>query len=202
MNPIHAVVFDLGEVLIDWNPRYLYGQLFDSSEEMEQFLDTICTPEWNAQQDAGRPFRDAVALLQKQHPEFHALIEAYHTRWEEMLGDANHGSVDLLRRVKKTTLPVYALTNWSHEKFPIARGRFDFLNWFDGIVVSGEEKLKKPDLAIYQVMLERYRLEPQHTLFIDDSLANVEAARQLGIQAIHFHNAIQLEQALQEYRVI
>ncbi len=197
---IKTIVFDLGGVLIDWNPRYLYRKIFENRpEQMEFFLNNICTSKWNAQQDAGRPFSEAVKLLQTQHPEYADAIAAYDKRWEEMLGDANRETVCLLQRFRQSAMPLYALTNWSAEKFPIARKRFDFLNWFDDILVSGEVKMKKPDPRIFQHFLAKYQLIAEETLFIDDSSDNVISAGKLGLQTIHFRDSAQLAAQLCRY---
>ncbi|WP_119459886.1 HAD family hydrolase [Rhodospirillaceae bacterium SYSU D60014] len=186
---IRAAVFDLGGVLIDWNPRYLYRKLFDGDEAgMEAFLTEVCTPAWNEEQDGGRPFADAVALLVAQHPTHAALIEAYDARWEEMLAGPIAGSVEILAALKAQRMPLYALTNWSAEKFPIARRRFDFLQWFDGIVVSGEIRLKKPDPEIFRHLLDGFGLTAGETLFIDDSEPNVAAAQAAGMTALRFRS--------------
>jgi 2-haloacid dehalogenase len=194
---MQTIVFDLGGVLIDWNPRYLYRKLLKDEAEIEFFLNTICTAEWNGRQDAGRPFREGVALLSQQYPEYAALIEAYEARWEEMLGGAINGTVEILRSVKSGGMPVYALTNWSAETFPIARKHYDFLNWFDGILVSGEVKMRKPDIRIFQLLLERFKLNAGTTLYIDDIVENLKPAQQAGLQPLHFQNAAQLRNALQ-----
>jgi 2-haloacid dehalogenase len=195
---IQTIVFDLGGVLIDWNPRYLYRKLLRSEEEIEYFLSHICTPEWNAQQDAGRPFREGVALLKQQYPQYAELIDAYVQRWEETLGDAHWETVEVLREVKQMGMPVYALTNWSAETFPVARKKFDFLNWFDGILVSGEVRLKKPDPAIFRLLMEKYPINASRTIYIDDVKENIIAADHLGFRTIHFHSAVQLRTSLRE----
>lgn len=193
---IEVVVFDLGGVLIDWNPRYLYRQLFDDEAAMERFLAEICSPAWNERQDAGRPWREAVEDLIARHPDHAALITAYHQRWAEMLRDEVPESVEVLQALKALGLRLYALTNWSHETFPVARRRFAFLDWFDGIVVSGEEGLIKPDPGIFHRMLTRYDIDPSRALFIDDSPRNVAAAAALGLHALHFVDAHRLREDL------
>jgi 2-haloacid dehalogenase len=193
-----TIVFDLGGVLIDWNPRYLFRKLLKSGEEIEYFLNNICSPEWNAQQDAGRPFHEAAAVLKTQHPQYADLIDAYVERWEETLGDAHWETVEVLREVKQTGMSVYALTNWSAETFPVARKKFDFLNWFDGIVVSGEVRLKKPDPAIFRLLLEKYQIDAGQTIYIDDVEENIVAADRFGFRTIHFQNAAQLRASLRE----
>ena len=180
------IVFDLGGVLIDWNPRYLYKKIFASTEEMEWFLSNVCTPEWNAQQDAGRPFAEALALVTEKYPKYAAQINDYYARWEETLGGPIKGTVALWQELKNKGCRIYALTNWSAETFPIAKKKYDFLQHMDGIVVSGEEKMNKPNPEIYKRLLARYGLQANNCVYIDDSLPNVEAAAQLGFDAIHF----------------
>lgn len=197
--PVTCVVFDLGGVLIDWNPRYLYRKLFASEAAVEQFLDQVCSGAWNDAQDRGRPWDEAVALLSEEKPEFAAQIAAYRDRWEETLGDALHETVQLLAALRESgQVRLLALTNWSRETFPVARARFPFLAWFEGIVVSGEEGLAKPDPEIFELMRARYGLVPAQTMFIDDSARNVEAAARLGYRAVRFTDAGQLQQALRQ----
>jgi 2-haloacid dehalogenase len=183
-----AVVFDLGGVLIDWDPRYLYRKLLADEAAVEEFLATVCTPEWNAEQDRGRPFAEAVAELVERHPAHAAAVAAYHERWTEMLGGEVPGTVAVLAELRAAGVPLYALSNWSAETFRLTRGRFPFLEWFDGLVVSGEEGVTKPDRRIYELLLERFGLSPAATVFVDDSPANVTAARDLGIDAVRFHD--------------
>ena len=180
------IVFDLGGVLIDWNPRYLYKKIFASTEEMEWFLSNVCTPEWNARQDAGRPFAEALALVTEKYPKYAAQINDYYARWEETLGGPIKGTVALWQELKNKGCHIYALTNWSAETFPIAKQKYDFLQKMDGIVVSGEEKMNKPNPEIYKRLLARYGLQANNCVYIDDSLPNVEAAAQLGFDVVHF----------------
>ncbi len=187
--PAAAAVFDLGGVLIEWDPRRLYRKLFDGDEAgMEAFLGSVCTREWNEQQDAGQRFADGVAQLTGKFPEFAPLIEAYDSRWDEMLGGAVEDSVALLAELRARGTPLYALTNWSAEKFPIARRRFDFLEWFDGIVVSGEVGVKKPDPRMFRLLIETLGLDPASAVYIDDAPANVAAAGAAGFRALHFES--------------
>ena len=157
---VKAAVFDLGGVLIDWDPRYLYRKLLADEAAVEEFLATVCTPEWNAEQDRGRPFAEGVAELVERHPAHAAAIAAYHERWPEMLGGDIPGAVELLAELRATGVPLYALTNWSAETFVLARERFEFLDWFDGLLVSGEERMIKPDPAIFELLLDRFGLDP------------------------------------------
>lgn len=195
--PLKAVVFDLGGVLIDWDPRYLYRKLLDDEAAVEEFLATVCTPAWNAEQDRGRPFAEGVAELVGRHPVHAAAITAYHERWPEMLGGAVGGTVEVLAELRAAGVPVYALTNWSAETFGIARERFEFLEWFDGVLVSGEERMIKPDPAIFRLLLDRFGLDPGATFYIDDSPANVAAADRLGFDAVRFTSPAQLRRDLE-----
>ncbi len=184
--PPTVVVFDLGGVLIDWDPRHLYRGLFPDEASMEAFLAEVATPEWNAEQDAGRPWAEAVATLAQRHPEQGELIEAYHRRWPEMLGGSIDGSVAILAELRSGGLRLLALSNWSAETFPEARRRFAFLEWFDGIVISGDLGAVKPDARIFEHLVATYGIEPTGAIFIDDNVANVEAAARLGFVALRF----------------
>jgi 2-haloacid dehalogenase len=189
-------------VLVDWNPRYLYRQLFDDEAAMERFLGEVCTSAWNEQQDAGRSWSEATATLIAQHPAQAALIEAYSLRWEEMLSGAIQGSVDLLAELKARGVRLYALTNWSHETFPLARERFKFMQWFEDIMVSGEERLIKPDPQIFQRMLQRFAIEPSRALYIDDAPRNVDAAAVQGMHAWWFRDVEGLRQLLVSHGLV
>lgn len=190
-------MFDLGGVLIDWNPRHLYRPLFEGDETaMEEFLATVCTPEWNALLDRGLPFAEGVAALQRDYPQHTELIAAYHSRWPEMLGGLVEGTAGVLADLKARGVPVYALSNWSAETFPLAAEQFEVLSQFDGVILSGAERLTKPDPRIFQLLAERFGLTPATTLFIDDAPANVAAARALGFPAVLFESAGQLRAAL------
>ncbi len=191
-----AIIFDLGGVLIDWDPRYMYRQVFDDEAEMERFLTEITTLEWNSHHDAGRRWQDGVAMLSAEHPEHADLIALYWDRWEEMLNGSITGTVEILAELKAAGHEVHALTNWSDQTFPIARERFDFLDWFEDIVVSGEEKMIKPDHRLYQVLLERIGHQASDCIFIDDGIRNVNAAAELGFDAICFVDPPQLRAEL------
>ena len=194
MNTIDTIIFDLGGVLIDWNPKYVYLDVFDGDEEKaDWFLNNICTSAWNVEHDAGKPLKEGTDLLVNQFPEYETWIRIYYDRWPEMLGGSLPDSVDLLRKLKQLDeQSLYALTNWSAETFPIAMQRFDFLQYFDGIVVSGVEKTIKPLQKIYDITLDRYNISPEKAVFIDDNFENVKAAEKLGIKGIHFKSAVQL----------
>ncbi len=191
-----AVVFDLGGVLIDWNPRYLYRQLFGDDEAMERFLSEVATSEWNATMDAGRPFADAVAELAREHPDHAEMIRAYHTRWAEMLGGTFDDTLAVLRELQASGVPVYALSNWSAETFSATRRRFPFLDDLAGVLVSGEAGINKPDERIYRLLIDRYGLVAEQTVFIDDNEPNVVAARRLGMIGIRFTGPAKLRSDL------
>ena len=191
-----TVVFDLGGVLIDWDPRHLYRQLFDDPEEMESFLAEVGTAEWNAQQDAGRPWVVGVEQLAAEYTERRELIEAFHRRWPEMLAGEIPGTVTVLAELRAMDVRLVALSNWSAETFPVARARFDFLSWFEGIVISGEVGVNKPDRRIFEQLIQQFEIEPATAVFIDDSLANIEAASGLGFRAIRFTDASGLRREL------
>jgi 2-haloacid dehalogenase len=190
-------VFDLGGVLIDWNPRYLYRKLFDGDDAaMEHFLANVCTQSWNSQQDAGRSFAEACASLKLDHPSHAALIDAWIERQEEMLLGPIHGTVEILGELRAGGVPLYALSNWSAETFPIALRRFEFLRWFQGILLSGEVRLLKPDPRIFQLLFHNHAVDPVHTVYIDDLKPNVEAAVALGMHGILFTDPIALRHEL------
>jgi 2-haloacid dehalogenase len=196
MTSIRKVVFDIGGVLIDWNPRHLFRKVFESEEEMEWFLANVCTYEWNVQQDGGKLFSVATAELQARFPEYSDKIALYYGRWEEMLGGEIKETVEIFHKLKSAGIPLYALSNWSHEAFPVEYERYGFMKEFDGLVVSGYEKLLKPDHAIYRVLMERYGINPEETVYIDDNKPNADAAAELGFRAIHFLSSDQLRDAL------
>ena len=182
-------MFDIGNVLIDWNPRYLYRKIFADEEEMERFLGTVTTPEWHLEQDRGRSIDEGTTLLVSRHPEYAREIEAFYGRWEEMFGGPIEGSVRLLRELRERGYPLYALTNFSTETFPLARAWYQFLDLFDEIVVSGELGMVKPDPEIYGVLVKRTGLNPATSVFIDDSASNVRAAEALGFKGMLFEDA-------------
>ena len=204
MRRIRAAVFDLGGVLIDWDPRHLYRRVFGPDEAaMERFLATVCTAEWNAEQDRGRPFSEAVAELAADAPEHRANIEAYFDRWGEMLGGQIPGTESVLIELRSAGIRLYGLSNCSAETFPVAIDRFPCLSMFDGIVVSGSEGIAKPDPAIFEILCERYGLDSAACMFVDDAPANVRAAREAGFaHAIDFPSAAELRSRLLEIQVL
>jgi 2-haloacid dehalogenase len=192
-----VAIFDLGGVLLQWNPRHLYRKLFNGDEAaMEHFLATVCTTEWNERQDAGRSFADATRELLPRHADKIELIEAFGKRFGEMIPGAIDGTVDVLAELKQREVPVYAISNWSKETFPSQRDRFAFLSWFQGIVVSGEEGVMKPDPRIFRILFERHGVAPESAVFIDDVAGNAAAASALGVHGIHFRSPDQLRREL------
>jgi len=184
------IVFDLGGVLIEWNPRHLFRKVFDGNlSEMEYFLNYICSPAWNHQMDVGRPFVETTKELAGHYPQYAELIYAYQSRWEEMVPYAIDETVELLKELHSLGCNLAALSNWSYETFPIMRKRFSFLEWFDPLIISGEVGVAKPDPAIFDLFLTEIGQDAKECLFIDDSIANVEIARQIGFHTIHFQSA-------------
>lgn len=182
-----TVIFDFGNVLLRWDPNFLYKKLIPDENERQHFLTQICSPDWNMEQDRGRPWNDAVSELVAQHPDKEDLIRAFHHRWHETLPGAIDGSVAILETLKAQDTPLYAITNFSVEKLEECEDRFPFLaNSFRDIVVSGEVELLKPDPKIYNILIERNTLDPRDCVFIDDSPANVETANSLGMTGLHF----------------
>jgi 2-haloacid dehalogenase len=197
MSKIDTVIFDLGGVLIDWNPRYLYRKIFKTEDEITWFMTNICTSEWNDMQDAGRSFSDATEELVKKFPEHELPIRAWYGRFPETISGAILPTVDVLTKVKnKRAHRLYALTNWSAESFPWAPENFEFLSWFEGIVVSGQEKTRKPYKVFYDILLNRYDIDPARAVFIDDNIKNIQGANDVGLNTIHFTSASELEKDL------
>jgi len=198
MAGINTVIFDLGGVLIDWNPKYVFNdKYFDSEEKRKYFFDNICTSDWNEEQDAGRSIVEATQVLVGQFPEWESSIRDYYGRWTDMLKAAIAETVEIFRQLKESgKYKLYALTNWQVGLFDIALVRYNFLHWFDGRVVSGEEKTRKPFPEFYRRLLDRYDVNPAEALFIDDNLRNVKAAEALGIKGIHFKSSSQLKDQL------
>ena len=195
---INTIIFDLGGVLIDWQPAYVFLKEFRGNQEkMDEFLNTICAWEWNLNQDAGYPLDKATQERIALFPKYERLIKMYYGRWEEMLGLAHKDTLAILEYLKsQTDHRLLALTNWSHETFPIALEKFPWLAWFEGIVVSGEEGLRKPDPEIYNRLLDRYSVQAQSAVFIDDNSDNIKAAKALGFKTVHFKSAASVAQNL------
>ncbi len=185
-----TVIFDLGGVIIDWNPRYLYRKLFNNDETaMECFLSTVCTSSWNEKQDAGRSFAEGSASLKQLHPDKADLIDAWFQRYDEMLGGEIPGTVEILRELRLRSVPIYALSNWSAETFPFALARFEFLKWFNGVMLSGEVKVLKPNRRIFEIFLETFEIDPSHAIYIDDRAENVKTAVDLRMSGVVFKDS-------------
>jgi 2-haloacid dehalogenase len=200
---INTLVFDLGGVLIDWNPDYLYNKIIPDENERKWFLSTICTPDWNEEQDAGRSLNEATNLLVKKFPDHEKSIRAYYDRWKEMLGGPIHETVEIFRELKtQGRVKLYALTNWSAETFPVALELYEFLHWFDGRLVSGEEKVRKPFPAIYNLLIQRFNIDPHQAIYVDDNIRNVLPARELGFVGIHFRTPALFKEELKRLGVI
>ncbi|MBU6158615.1 MAG: HAD family phosphatase [Bacteroidetes bacterium] len=194
---IQTIIFDLGGVLVDWSPLYVYDNYFETEADKNFFFEHICTSDWNEEQDGGRSIQEATELLISQYPEWEQAIRDFYGRWHEMMRGAITETVALLEKIKQSGLyRLYALTNWSAETFPAARERFEFLQWFDGILVSGEEKTRKPFPEFYKKLIDKYQIEINSAIFIDDNLRNVEAAKSLGIHSLHFTSAESLQKEL------
>lgn len=196
-----TVVFDVGNVLLRWDPRNLYRTIFDDEGEMERFLSDVCTPHWNIEQDRGRDWDEAVALLTKDFPAYEVPIRAFHDRWEETVSGTIDANVALLGRLRAAQVPNYCITNFSAPKFALSQTRYPFLAGFDGIIVSGDEKMLKPEPEIYNLLLARYGLSAGDCIFIDDSKANVEGARAVGMHAIHFVEPMDLAAELRTFGI-
>jgi len=203
MKTIDTIIFDLGGVLIDWNPEYVYLDVFKGDrKKMQWFFDTICTNDWNENQDAGYPLQKATEERIALFPEHEELIRMFYGRWEEMLGEAIEDTVAILKSlIENPNYKVVALTNWSHETFPIALERFEFLHWFEGIIVSGTEKTRKPFSEIYELTLNRFNITAENSIFIDDNLRNIKAAEALGINGIHFESPNALRDKLSTFSI-
>mgnify|MGYP003667357636 CR=1 FL=1 len=193
---ITTVIFDMGAVLIDWDPRYLYRRIFQDESALEDFLAQVCSPQWNLTMDGGRPVDQALAERQRLYPQHHDAIQAWKDRWPEMLAGSVPGSAALVRDLHQAGVPLYGLTNFSAETWPHAQARFAFLSCFEDILVSGQERLVKPAPEIYHRLLTRNGLQAGHCLFIDDSEKNIAAAQAVGLQTHHFTQASGLRRRL------
>jgi len=199
---IDTIIFDLGGVLVDWDPMNLYKNVFTSEKKARWFLNTVCTPEWNIEQDGGRTISEAVKLKTSEYPEYKKEIELFYQRWDEMFTGVIQANIDLQQRlIKNPNYKVYALTNWSAEKWDIALELFPFFKGFDGVIVSGIEKTRKPFDAIFQLILDRFQINPKKALFIDDNLENVNAAKRNKLNAIQFTGNELLADQISEFNI-
>lgn len=200
---IKAIIFDFGNVLLEWNPRYVYQRFFPNDPEaMENFLKEVNFADWNLQQDKGRPFAEGVAILSEKFPHYAQLIQAYHENWTDSIGAAYDGTIELLKQLKQAGYPLYGLSNWSAETFPFAREKYDFFDLFDDFVISGAVGHVKPDPEIFQIILEKIGRPAHECLFIDDALININQAQKMGFETIHFQSPEQLAAALREHRIL
>ena len=200
---IQAIIFDFGNVLLEWNPRHVYRRYFPNDEAaMERFLQEVNFMDWNLQQDKGRPFAEGVAELSEQFPQYAELIQAYHDNWEHSIGHHIEGTIEIMRLLKQAGYRLYGLSNWSAETFPIAQKKYDFFGLLDDIVISGEVGAVKPEPEIYEILLERIGKPANQCLFIDDAQANIEAAQKMGFATIQFRSPEQLEQELRMLQLL
>lgn len=199
---IDTLLFDLGNVLVEWNPAYLYEKIFTNGEQLQYFLENICTGEWHTQQDAGRDIQEATEALVQQHPEWEPQIRAFYSRWKEMFRGAIEGSVEILRELKEKGYKLYALSNWNADLFKQTEADFPFLHLFDGIILSGEVKMVKPNIEIYTLLLHQFSIKPEQALFIDDRKDNIKAAQELGIRSILFQSPEGLREALTKLDIL
>lgn len=200
---IQAVIFDFGGVLIQWDARNLYRRYFPNQPQaMEKFLADVRFSEWNTKLDGGLPFKQGVTELSAQFPQYANLIQAFQEHWEESIGEPIAGTIEILRKLKQAGWPVYGLSNWSAETFPITRARHDFFDLLDGFVISGDVKLVKPDPAIFQALLQKIGRKAEECVYIDDHLPNVKTAQALGFIAIQFQSPEQLERELHKLELI
>lgn len=199
---ITAIIFDYGNVLLEWDPRLVYRRYFNDEEAMERFLIEIKFMEWNAHQDKGRPFAEGVAALSKEFPQHAHLIQAYHDRWIDSIGDAYWGTVEIMKELKQKGYRLYGLSNWSAETFPHAQAKYDFFHLLDDMVISGAVGFVKPEPEIYHLMLEKIGRPAQECLFIDDSLPNIQRANTIGFETIHFTSPSQLKHELIEMELL
>lgn len=203
MNEEMVMVFDLGGVLIDWNPRYLYRKMFNGDDkEMEYFLSIVCSLEWNETMDAGKPFAQAVKERSELYPQYERYIRAYDERWVEMVKGEIADTVSILAKVKERGYPLFALSNWAVETYTLVKERFHFLDWFDEVIISGEIKMAKPDRAIFDYFLSRVGRRADECLFIDDNARNIETAQALGFKTVHYSSPQHLRDQLVSYNLI
>ena len=199
---VKAVLFDIGGIFLDWDPRHLYRKVFDDEERMEWFLGHICTAKWHMAHDQGYPMAPSCAELARRHPEWAAEITAWSDRSEEMVAGVIDDAISVLAELTATGMPCYALTNMEAETYPLRVARYEFFSLFDGIVVSGFEGTAKPNPAIFHIVVGRFGLSPAHTLFVDDRLENVDVARSCGFQVHHYHGPKSLQATLADSQLL
>lgn len=203
MKKIDTIIFDIGGVLVDWDPQNLYKKVFDTQEEVDWFLNNVCTPEWNMEQDAGRTIAEANAIKIAEFPKYEEQIKMFYGRWNEMFIGAIEESVEIQQKlIADNNYKICALTNWSAEKWEEGKCLFPCLNDFKNVLVSGQEKIRKPFPEIYELLINRYQLIPENCVFIDDNFDNVEASEKFGISGIHFKSTLQLKEELSKLGII
>lgn len=200
---IDTIIFDLGGVLVDWKPEYVYRKIFNDDEDKVQwFLNTVCTSDWNNKQDSGRTIEEAEKIKITEFPQYEEWIRVFYKEWHHMFSGSIKENVELFQRLKASgNFKIYALTNWSAEKWGKALELFPFFNDFDGIVVSGQEKTRKPFIEIYNIIINRYNITPTKAIFIDDNEGNIIAAKTLNLHGIHYKNTSQLLKSLHNYQI-
>jgi 2-haloacid dehalogenase len=202
-SPIKTIIFDFGNVLLEWDPRNVYKRFFPNDPEgMEQFLKEINFMEWNLKQDKGRPFKEGVAVLSEQFPHHAHLIQAYHDHWIDSVVGSITGTIEILKQLKQAGYPLYGLSNWSAETYPLAKEKYDFFDLFDDIVLSGEVGHIKPDPEIFRILLDKIGRPARECLFIDDSLHNIRQAEKMGFAAVHFQSPEQLKESLRDLKIL
>jgi 2-haloacid dehalogenase len=200
---ITAIIFDFGNVLIEWNPRYIYNRYFPNDPEgMERFFKEVDFMGWNAHQDKGRSFKEGVADISARFPQYAHLFQAYHDHWKDSIGVAYWGTVEIMQQLKQKGFPLYGLSNWSTETFPFTRAKYDFFDLLDDMVISGAVGHVKPEPEIYHILLAKIGKPAQECLFIDDSLANIQQAQKLGFQTVHFESSEQLAGELHRLKLL
>lgn len=198
-----AMIFDVGGVLVEWNPKHLFSKMFAGEEEkMDRFLSEVCSADWNSRQDLGLPFSQAIAEREQDYPEYAPYIRAYFERWDETVKGEVSGTVEIVKALRDAGYTLHILSNWSAETYEMILKRFEFLGWFDEVIVSGRVGLIKPGREIFDLMLRRIGLEANQCLFIDDSSINISAANALGFQTVHFRSAQQLLAELGERQLL
>ncbi len=200
-SPITTIIFDFGNVFVNWDARNLYKRFFPTLEAVDSFLEEIHFAEWNAHQDAGRPFKEGVAELSKQFPQYAELIQAYDTHWMDSITETLHETIQIAKNLKQYGWPLYMLSNFSTEKFALMKERHDFLEIFNDTIISGEHNTIKPDTAIFEITLKRINRKASECLFIDDSHTNIETARKMGFITIQYYSPAQLRRDLHQLSI-
>lgn len=203
MTTIEAIIFDFGNVLLEWNPRFVYRRFFPNDPDgLERFLTEVNFADWNLQQDRGRPFVEGVAILSRQFPHYAHLIQAFKDHWIDSVGGPLTGTVEILEQLKQAGYPLYGLSNWSAETFPYMRKKHDFFDLFDDIVISGAVGHVKPAPQIYHILLDKIGKPAEECLFIDDALPNIHQAQRLGFAVVHFQSPEQLKSSLRDLNIL